>query len=170
MADLTNAAKVRLVTLLAQFSTASDAARIVSDEFGVTLTRAQAWKYDATRSGCNTSPRLRLLFAEIRERWLNDLSSIPIAHQGHRLRALNRLASKMELAGDHAGAMKALEQAARETGGLLTNERRATLNATVRTVPIDPAEARAELAARLEGFLDQLPLAAPGSNAALPAA
>ena len=41
-----------------------------------------------------------------------------MAHQGHRLRALNRLAAKLEARGDFIGALKAVEQAAKEAAGL----------------------------------------------------
>lgn len=149
MAELPIAAKMRLVALLATFSGPSEAARIVSDEFGVALKKQQAWKYDPTRSGCNISPRLRLLFAEVRERWLNDLAAIPIAHQAQRLRSLSRLATKMEERGDYLGAAKVLEQAAKEVGGVYSHARTGAASASME-MPRGLAEMRAQLAARLE--------------------
>ena len=155
MASLPTAAKVRLVTLLAQFTGPSEAARIVSEEHGVALNKQQAWKYDPTRSGCQTSPRLRQLFAEMRERWLNDLAVIPISHQAHRLRMLDRLATKLERQGDYGGALKAIEQAAKETGGLFTNQRKAVVEGSVNIVHRDPQEARSQLAALLAAHIDR---------------
>lgn len=160
MTELSGEAKLRLVTLLAQFSGPAEAARIVASEFGVTLTRAQAWKYDPTRPACRISPKLKDVFFEVRERWLNRVSNIGVANKGHRLRALDRLAAKLEDRGDYLGALKALEQAAREVGGLF--EKRATevelkSVATVANfnghVP-NIASARAELQLRLQNFIE----------------
>lgn len=150
MSDLSHEAKVRLITLMAQFCGPSEAAKIVSDEYGVTIDRRTAWKYDASKKGCSVSARYRRMFQEIRERWLNDMATIPISHQGHRLRLLDRLAIKLESEGDYGGALKAIEQAAKEVGGIFTNERKALVTASVRTVQTTAAEARAELAARLQ--------------------
>ena len=155
VSDLSHEAKVRLITLLAQFCGPAEAAKIVSDEYGVTLDRRTAWKYDASKKGCSTSGRYRRLFQEIRDRWLNDMAAIPISHQGHRLRLLDRLAIKLESEGDYGGALKAIEQAAKEVGGIFTNERRTTMSAIVRAVPIDIGEARAQLAMRLSALVEQ---------------
>lgn len=120
--ELSEQAKLRLVTHLARFSGPSEAARLVSSEFGVTLTRAQAGKYDPTRPDCRISPRLKQVFFEIRERWLNRMSEIGVANKGYRLRALGRLATRLEEKGDYLGALKALEQAAHEVGGLFEKQ------------------------------------------------
>jgi hypothetical protein len=159
VAELNVEAKLRLVTLLAQFSGPSQAARIVSGEFGVTLTRAQAWKYDATRPGCRMSPDLKRVFLEVRERWLSRVSEIGVANKGHRLRALDRLAAKLESQGDYHGALSALEQAAREVGGFFEKraiEREPKSGAAAAKLcghANDFAAARAELQIRLQGFV-----------------
>ena len=154
MSGLSHEAKVRLTTLMAQFCGPAEAARLVSDEFGVTVDRRTAWKFDASKRGCTTGPRYRQLFHEVRERWLNDMAAIPIAQQGHRLRVLDRLLTKLEAEGDYAGALKALEQAAKEAGGIFTNERKASVTANVLTVQMGADEVRAELAARLGAFVE----------------
>lgn len=158
MAELRAEAKLRLVSLLAQFSGPAEAARIVSAEFGVTLTRAQAWKYDASRRGCRMGPDLKHVFFEVRERWLNRVSEIGVANRGHRLRALDRLAAKLEAQGDYHGALSALEQAAREVGGFF--EKRAidhelmsgATAAKLYGQANDFSAARAELQVRLQGL------------------
>jgi hypothetical protein len=160
VAELSHEAKVRLVTLLAQFCGPAEAAKIVSDEYAVTIDRRTAWKYDASKKGCSTSPRYRQLFHEVRDRWLNDMAAIPIAQQGHRLHLLDRLATKLEAQGDYGGALKAIEMAAKEVGGLFTNERRASVTANIRTVQMTAEEARAQLAARLQAYVEAQPLSA----------
>jgi len=139
---------------MAQFCGPAEAAKIVSDEYGVTIDRRTAWKYDASKKGCSISARYRRLFQEIRDRWLNDMAAIPIAQQGHRLRLLDRLATRLEDQGDYGGALRAIEQAAKEVGGIFTNERKALVTASVRKVQTTAAEARAELAARLNACVE----------------
>lgn len=156
MSSLSHNAKVRLTTLMAQFCGPAEAARLVSDEFGVTVDRRTAWKFDASKRGCTTGPRYRQLFHEVRERWLNDIAAIPIANQGHRLRVLDRLANRLEQQGDYLGALKAIELAAKEAGGLFSKERQFTVSPKVATVATatDVATRRAELALRLERLMD----------------
>ena len=158
VAELSAEAKLRLVTLLAQFSGPAEAARIVSAEFGVTLTRAQAWKYDPTRPACRISPKFKGIFFEVRERWLCRVSEIGVANKGYRLRALDRLAAKLEEKGDYVGAIKALEQAAREVGGFFDRREDRSETDPVATVAKscghagDVVSARAELQLRLQGI------------------
>lgn len=167
MAELPIAAKVRLITLLAQFTGPSEAARIVSDEFGVTLARAQAWKYDASKRGCTAGPRYRQLFAEVRERWLNDLASIGIAKQGHRLRVLDRLAARLEERGDYMGAARVLEQAAKEVGGRYSGKADAkSPSSLVHPRQAFDDRAREQLVARFASLAERF--ASGGGDAASP--
>lgn len=176
LSELSYPAKVRLVTLLAQFSGPAEAARVVSEEFSVILDRRTAWKYDASKPGCKTGPRLRQLFAAVRNRWLEDVASIGIAHQAHRLRVLDRLAQKLEHDGDYLGAARVLEQAAKEAGGLYTNVRKAAVAATLNLAPADAEGAREMLTARLAAMIEdhskvaadnERPEAAAASSASL---
>ena len=155
VAGLTHEAKVRLVTVLAQFSGPTEAARVISQEFGVTVDRRTAWKFDPTKSGCTTSSKYRQLFHEIRDRWLNDMAAIPIAKQGHRLRLLDRLAHRLEDEGDYTGALKAIEQAAKEVGGIFINDKRVTVPVLRPALPLDGTDARAQLATRLSELLER---------------
>jgi len=157
--ELSEQAKLRLVTLLARFSGPSEAARIVTKEFGVTLTRAQAWKYDPTRPACRISPKLKGVFFEVRDRWLNRMCEVGVANKAHRLRALDRLVAKLEERGDYLGALKALELAAREVGGVFEKLASQSAPKPVATESghdghtRDVASAREELELRLQGLL-----------------
>lgn len=158
MVELSHAAKTRLVTYLAQFSGPSEAARLVSEEFAVTLDRRTAWKYDATKRGCKIGPAYRQLFRFVRRRWLQDLSTLPIAHRGHRLRVLDRLAGKLEAEGNYAGALRAVELAAKEANDVYSkrgSERGQKAVATVATGCFDVASAREELAGRMKRWLSE---------------
>lgn len=153
MSGLSHEAKVRLTTLMAQFCGPSEAAKVVSDEFDVTVDRRTAWKFDASKRGCTTGPRYRQLFHEVRERWLNDMATVPIAQQGHRLRVLDRLLIKLEAEGDYSGALKVLEQAAKEAGRIFTDQPTVSVSGNASAVQMSADEARVELASRLEAAL-----------------
>ena len=154
MAELSHDAKVRLVTLLAQFSGPSRAAELVSAEFAVTVDRRTAWKFDASKRGCTSGPRYRQLFKAVRERWLDDVASIAIAQRGHRLRVLDRLASKLEAAEDYSGVVRVLEQAAREVGGWFEKSP-AQRRTPPRHGPLDCNVPREALVARLHTFIER---------------
>jgi hypothetical protein len=161
VATLPHEAKTRLITLLAQFSGPAEAARTVSKEFGVTLTRAQAWKYDPTRRGCKISSRLRELFHVVRDQYLSEVQRIGIAHSSHRLRVLDRLVPKLIERGDYNGAIRALEQAAKEVGGYYLRERNGRHGATpanlvAPAITEDIETQRAELCLRLQAQLSRL--------------
>lgn len=164
MAELSEQAKLRLVTLLARFSGPSEAARIVSKEFGVTLNRTQAWKYDATRPACRISPKLKGVFFEVRDRWLTRMSEIGVANKAHRLRCLDRLVAKLMDRGDYHGALKALELAAREVGGVFEKHANQSAQDLVATDgghdghPYRSASPREELQLRLQSLVETVGL------------
>ena len=83
-------------------------------------------KYDPTTvNGSELSAPLKKLFRETRERYLKETADIAIAHQGFRLRELERMYRNV---GRNAelGA-KLLEQAAKEVGGMFSNVSRREL-------------------------------------------
>jgi hypothetical protein len=163
MAELPHDVKVRLVTLLARFTGPSEAARIVSEEHAVIVDRRMAHRYDASKKGCVAGPRYRELFHQVRKRWLDDLATVPIAHQAHRLRMLDRLATRLEECGDYSGALKALELAAKEMGGLLTKEKLASVPDDPAVANSSPADMRSELTGRLASLINMpSPVILPG--------
>lgn len=124
MATLTDAAKRFIVQALACYDTPTQVAEAVNEEFGFSLPRQQIAKYDPTKvSGAQLAQKWRDLFASTRERFRKEVSEIPIADQAFRLRALNRLLTKVERQGNVAMAAQLLEQAAKEFGGAFTNKR-----------------------------------------------
>jgi hypothetical protein len=161
VSELQHAAKVELVTLLARFTGPTEAAQLISTKYGVTLDRRTAWKYDASKAGCTAGPKYRQLFVEVRERWLNDLATLPITHQAHRLRTLERLVNKAEARGDYLTALKGLEQAAREVNGFyaarLPPGRAPKAGASPPAGPsADPGTAREELMLKLSSAVARL--------------
>lgn len=127
MAKLTEPQKLAIVQALACFDTPSEVAAAVKEEFGVTITRQQVAGYDPTKATCKgMAKKLRVVFAETRKSFLADVSTIPIAQQAFRLRALQREFERAKQRGNSAMVAQILEQVAKELGGALTNRREVT--------------------------------------------
>ena len=95
MAALKEEHKLLIVQALACFDTPTQVVEAVKEEFGIEITRQQVARYDPTKAaGVDVSKKLRAVFEETRRTFLEDTSSIPIAQQSFRLRALQRLYEK----------------------------------------------------------------------------
>lgn len=127
MAALNDDVKRFIVQALACYDTPSQVAEAVKEEFGLSIERQQVAAYDPTKKvGGNISQKWCDLFEETRKKFLDDASSIPIANQTFRLRALNRMYAKAERRGNVVVAAQIIEQAAKEIGGSFTNRRELT--------------------------------------------
>jgi hypothetical protein len=123
MAKLTEAMKRSIVTHLAEFSTQSETARLVSEEFGVQIERYQVRTLDPTSMRFKGSPRWRALFESTRAAFVSEVAQIPIAHQGYRLGMLQRQLDDIRHAGNPRLLMQILAQAAKEVGGMYKGAR-----------------------------------------------
>ncbi len=124
MARLDDRIKTRIVQALACYDAPAQVAAAVKDEFGIVVTRQQVQCYDPEKvAGRSLAKRWSDLFFATREAFLRDAASIPIANQSFRLRALQRLYEQASTRGNAALAAAALEQAAKEVGGVFTNRR-----------------------------------------------
>lgn len=93
--------------------------KFLKDEYDIEMTRQAVEKYDPTKSaGAVLAADLRERFYRTREKFRADLSDIPIANKAVRLRALDRMAWRLEEEGDLRGVAEILEQAAKEVGGV----------------------------------------------------
>jgi hypothetical protein len=127
MATLTDDVKTYIVQALACFDTPLQVSEAVKQEFGIDVPRNHVGMYQPDkRGGKNLSQKYRQLFDATRKAFLEDASTIPIASQNFRLRALDRLYQKAAARGNAALAAQLIEQAAKETGGLFTNRREMT--------------------------------------------
>jgi hypothetical protein len=127
MAQLTEPVKLAIVQALACFDTPSDIAAAVKEDYGVVVTRQQVAGYDPTKGSCKgVAKKLREVFTSTRKAFLEDVSTIPIAQQAVRLRALQREFERAKSRGNSAMVAQLLEQAAKECGGALTNRREHT--------------------------------------------
>lgn len=124
---LTDEVKAHIVQGLACFDTPSQVAASVKVNFGQVVTPQQVEAYDPTkRAGQKLSAKWRVHFEQARKAFVEDASSIPIAHRSTRLRALWRMASLAESKGNLALAANLHKQAAEEMGNAYTNRRELT--------------------------------------------
>jgi hypothetical protein len=122
MAALSNEVKAFIVQALACFDTPSQVAEAVNKEFGIEISRQTAESHDPTkRQGKNLAKRWVVLFEDTRKRFREETADIPIANRAYRLRALARMAEKVEGMRNYGLALQILEQAAKEVGDVYVN-------------------------------------------------
>lgn len=146
-----------IVKMFAHFSDLHAVRRLFEEAYGYSLLAPTLARYDPERPQCRLSPAMRRYYAECRAAYLADVESIGIAHQGHRLRVLNRMAQQAENKGQYGTAAGLLKQAAEELGGVLTNERKVNVTA----IHLSLADAKAELATRLAAIVEEQALLPP---------
>jgi hypothetical protein len=118
---LTDEIKQFIVKGLACYDTPSQVAEAVNLMFGVTISRQRVYRYDPD----NPRPpaqRWRDLHAATRQALLRELAEIGIAHRTVRLRRLDRLECRSER-NNVTTALKCLELAAKECGGMYEKRR-----------------------------------------------
>jgi hypothetical protein len=121
MPTLTDEIKTFIVKGLACYDTPSQVAEAVKANFNVEITRQHVYAYDPNASQ-HMSPRWRDLHAATRQALLRELAEIGIAHRAVRLRRLDRLESRSER-NNVTTALKCLEMAAKECGGMYENRK-----------------------------------------------
>jgi hypothetical protein len=144
MPTLTDEIKTFIVKGLACYDTPSQVAEAVKATFGIEVSRQQVYVYDP---GCSQPPaqRWRDLHAATRQALLRELGEIGIAHRAVRLRRLDRLESRSERS-NVTTALKCLEMAAKECGGMYENRKPILLRPTLSQAPApQPVMPRPEL-------------------------
>lgn len=127
MTSLTEEIKYGIVTQLAQFRGYSEVARWVRAEYDVEVDRFQVRTYDPTNPAYAASEKWRAIFESARNNYLIAVEAVPIAHKAFRLNELQRNYERARDSGNMMLANAILNQAAKEVGGALTNERNLTL-------------------------------------------
>lgn len=136
---LSNEVKTFIVQGLACFDSPSTVAAAVKKEFGVEVSRQLVESYDPNkRIAVNLAKRWRALFEATRKAFLDDQSSINIAHRSVRLRKLAQQVELNESRGNSAMVAQLLEQAAKEVGNAFTNRHELT-GRDGKDLPVAPA-------------------------------
>ncbi|EPH9627832.1 DUF2280 domain-containing protein [Klebsiella pneumoniae] len=123
MAALKPEIKAFIVQSVACFDTPSQVVESVLKEFGIQITRQQVEQNDPTKiSGKGLAQKWVDLFNRTRDRFLNEISDIPIANKAYRLRVLDRMATRAEGMKNLELTAEIIEQAAKECGDAYTNK------------------------------------------------
>lgn len=128
MADeLEPVVKAFIVHGLACFDDPTLVVRDVKEKFGLTISRQAVHYYDADRKGAaEIDEQWRSMFAETRQKWVDETAEIGIKHRLLRVRRYQRIADRAAGVGQNPNPvleMQALEAIAKEMGGAFTNRR-----------------------------------------------
>lgn len=125
MAALKPEVRAFIIQELACFDTPSQIVESVQKEFKVQVTRQQVASHDPTKAaGKGLAKKWVDLFNVTRDRFLNEISDIPIANKAYRLRVLNRMAVNAESMKNYGMTAQLLEQAAKDVGDVYTNKQK----------------------------------------------
>ncbi|HBT3659272.1 TPA: DUF2280 domain-containing protein [Klebsiella pneumoniae] len=160
MAALKPEIKAFIVQSVACFDTPSQVVESVLKEFGIQITRQQVEQNDPTKiSGKGLAQKWVDLFNRTRDRFLNEISDIPIANKAYRLRVLQRMSTTAENMKNIGMTAQLLEQAAKEVGDAYSNKQKVELTGKdggplnqVTYTAEDYAKAQQKLEGRLEGL------------------
>jgi hypothetical protein len=123
MPALSEPVKRFIVQCLACYDSPTTVADLVREQFGIEVSRMQVASYNPRKVAGRKLPlKWESLFEETQKRFNDERDGVPIARKIVRLRALGRLAEKAERAQAIPLALQALEQAAKEAGGIYTPE------------------------------------------------
>lgn len=160
MAALKPEIKAFIVQSVACFDTPSQVVESVLKKFGIQITRQQVEQNDPTKiSGKGLAQKWVDLFNRTRDRFLNEISDIPIANKAYRLRVLQRMSTTAEGMKNLGMTAQLLEQAAKEVGDAYSNKQKVELTGKdggplnqVTYTAEDYAKAQQKLEGRLEGL------------------
>jgi hypothetical protein len=128
MAELGNEDKHTIVLLLAQFHSPAQVAAYMRQEVGLDVPIQQIVKYDPTRCSYEAGERWRPIFEASREKYLKDVSNVPVAHQAYRLNLLQEAVDAARRSRNWRVVAELLGQAAKEIGGVFTNSRQLSVS------------------------------------------
>jgi hypothetical protein len=159
MAELTEQQKLEIVEALACFRTSAEIIKHFGAEYGIEMDSRQVGGYDPTRPYYEAGDKWREIFEVKRKQYLEDVAAVPVANQGYRLQRLQHYIAEAEKAKNWKLAAELHEQAAKEVGGVLTNERnlRVDDNRAQRVRDMSPEDRRAAFAELVRQALEQSP-------------
>ena len=97
MAALKPEVKAAIVQMLACYDTLSIVVDAIQKDYGIRVTPQQVESHDPTKvSGKGLAKKWVDMFNTTRDRFLNEISDIPIANKAYRLRVLQRMSTDAE--------------------------------------------------------------------------
>jgi hypothetical protein len=155
---LTEVQKDYAVTCFAKFMRPTQVCDALLDRFGVSIERNAVQMYDPTTSkGQTLGKKRKVMFEEVRKRFLDELDAIPIANKAMRLQQLQAHYDKV-LNGATPNirmALEILEKAAKEAGNVHSNEHHVHHSGKVKVEEVTEDEMRNGLAAAIAQVLTE---------------
>ncbi len=116
MPQLKSKHKQFIVINLACFNEPKEVQKLFQETFAFDISPQQIAYYDPDRSP-KLSKKWRHMFADVRQKYIEEVSQVPIANKGYRLNELQKMFNKHTKRGNMIAAAQILEQAAKEVGG-----------------------------------------------------
>jgi hypothetical protein len=149
---LTEVQKDFAVTCFAKFMRPTQVCEALLDRFGLVIERNAVQMYDPTTTkGSTLGKKRKVMFAEVRKRFLDELNDIPIANRAMRLQQLQAHYEKIT-AGPQLNirlALEILEKAAKEAGNFHSNEHHVHHSGKLKVEDVSEDEMRNGLAAAI---------------------
>jgi hypothetical protein len=135
-----------------------------NDEFGIEIDHQTGAAHSIRRgTPYEAGEKWRPIFEATREKFLNDVSAVPISQQAYRLQILQQNLTAALKVKNMKLANETLKQAAEEMGGILTNERNVNIEKGGGFRDLTPDERRQAVAEMLRDALgaDRVPKVIP---------
>ena len=128
MATLKAKHKTFIVVRLACFKKPTEIQEDFEERYNFKPSLSQISYYNPgnVESSKKLGKKWKKLFKDVRERYSNEISEVPIANQRYRLEKLQRGMEKLQGMKNYKGAAELIEQAAKEVGGAFTNRKELT--------------------------------------------
>jgi hypothetical protein len=110
--------KALMVEMFAQFQSVSHISDTLKRDHGLVIDRRTIESFNPDSHHCRIGKRLKSLFNSQREAYIKECAKVAVSHQAHRLRLIGQIVDKATTAKDFGNALKGLELAAKEMGGL----------------------------------------------------
>jgi hypothetical protein len=141
----------------ARFVSPGDIVSMMMKEYCVTTDVRQVHGYNPTKTCFEAGDKWREVFNAARKAYLEEVAHVPISSQAFRLNELMDNYTRAKAKGNLPLANQILEQAAKEVGGVLTNDRNLKIDRS-NSSPLSeltPEERRAMVADMLSQALDK---------------
>lgn len=124
MASLKDEHRCFIINQLACFGTLDEIEKGLKEVFLIDVPKSTILRYDPTtvQGSQELGEKWKQLFAARRKTFLDDVSTIPVATQAGRLRMLNDIARQAKTKGNLKMALVAMEQAAKDIGGMFVRQ------------------------------------------------
>ncbi len=155
MAVLTDDQKLEIVLKLARFRSHTEIVEELVAE-GVATDRNQIRTYDPRNAKYEAGDKWKLIFEEARRAFVEEVTHIPVANQSYRLELLQRGIQDAIKNKKWAAAAALAEQAARDVGGVLTNQRNLTVDSRGRARDLTAEERRETLMSMIDERLGRI--------------